>query len=127
MLRRWRRTTALFVLGAAVSPWLSAGVVALHMGRHAEGGRHEHHEDAATAVAVHGHPHEAGTPHHEHLLTLPAGVPLPARAALVPPWPAPLARMIEDATVAAVRLAPAVTAAGHDPPAGPHPVSILRI
>lgn len=121
---RWRRPAALLVLGAALSPCLAPGAIALHTERHSS--RHEEHGHGGMAVALHGHHHERGTPEHQHLLTLPMGAPTPAKASLAP-LPAALARMVAEAASAPVRLAAAVGAAGHDPPSVQRSSSILRI
>lgn len=125
MLGRTRRTAAVFLLGAAVSPWLSSGTVALHIGRHA-GHRHDGHEREASAAALHGHHHEVGTPDHQHLLTLPVAAPAPAKAVFAP-LPAALARII---ALAACESAGALTGFGGgapDPPSARRSPSILRI
>ncbi len=73
-MRRRRHGFALFVLGVAVFPWLSAAITALHSNGHAgHHGTHVHPADAMN-VAVHGHDHAPGTAEHEHILTLPGGV-----------------------------------------------------
>lgn len=120
----WRRPAALLVLGAALSPWLAAGAVALHAEDHSA--RHEERGDDDMAVALHGHHHETGTPVHQHVLTLPMAAPAPVKASLAP-LPAALARMVAEATVVLVKLAVPVGAAAHDPPSVPRSFSILRI
>jgi hypothetical protein len=120
-----RRMIAVFALVVAAAPWLSAGIVAVHLGYHDARGSEDRHQHEA-AVAGHGHHHEAGTPEHEHISTLPRDVLSPARIALVP-VPAILAHAATEVAASAIRFAVCVGAASHDPPSSPGPFRILRI
>ena len=126
MLPRQRRRTALFVLGAAAWPWVSACLVALHLAGHAS----EHEAGAratAAGLAAHGHHHEPGTPDHEHRMTLPGSPPPPAR---LPPAPLPPALMDlggRGRVRASTGLAPTFGLLGHDPPLVQRSHSILRV
>jgi len=125
MLARRRKMIALVVVGAAIHPWLAAAVVALHIEHHAEA-HHGPGPESGFAAALHGHHHEHGTPDHQHLLTLPAGTPPPARGTLTP-VPAVVADVAADVSTAAVRLATSAAGMGHDPPHAQRSFRILRI
>jgi hypothetical protein len=125
MLGRCRKISALVVVGAAIHPWLAAAIVAVQVSHHTE----RHHgpgPDSGFAAALHGHRHEHGTPDHQHLLTLPAGTPPPARVTLTPVLTV-VPDVPADVSTAAVRLAMTAAGMGHDPPPAQRSVRILRI
>jgi hypothetical protein len=124
MFGSWRRPAAIVVLGVTLSPWLGAGAVALHLEDHSAGHREAH--DDGMPVAVHGHHHAPGTPDHQHLLTLPAAAPAPARATLTPP-PWAFTRTPAGTAPARDRLVAGAAGLGHDPPSAHRSLPVLRI
>jgi hypothetical protein len=125
MLGRRRKRIALVVLGTVIHPWLAAAVVALHLEHHAES-RHTRDPESGFAAALHGHPHEHGTPDHQHLLTLTEGTSPPARGTLTP-VPVVLADVAADVSATAKGLATTAAGMGHDPPPAQRSFRILRI
>ena len=120
-----RKRIALLVVGAVIHPWLAAAVVALHLEHHADS-RDARGPESAFAGALHGHHHEHGTPDHQHLLTLPAGTPPPARGTLTPVL-AVVADVAADVSTIAKGLATTAAGMGHDPPPAQRSFRILRI
>jgi hypothetical protein len=125
MLGRRRKTIALVVVGAAIHPWLAAAVVALCLEHPAEP-HHARSPESGFAAALHGHYHEHGTPHHQHLLALTALTLPPDRGT---PTPVLVALADAAAGVSATAKGLATTAAGmgHDPPPAQRSFRILRI
>jgi hypothetical protein len=120
LVTRRRRITAIVALVAAASPWLIASLAAVHLEQHAD---RDHDHAREVAAAVHGHEHEAGTPEHQHLWTLPNGALAPDK--LLTPLPATPTRVADRVAFAAAGVVAGARAAGHDPPR--RSVSILRI
>jgi len=125
MLSWRRRGIALLVVGAAIHPWAAAAVVALHLEHHAEP-HHARDLESSFAAALHGHYHEHGTQDHQHLLTLPAGTPPPARGTLTPVL-AVVADVAADVSATARGLATTAAGMGHDPPPAQRSFQVLRI
>jgi hypothetical protein len=119
------RGIALAVLGTSAFPWLSIAGATLHLEAHAT--HHHRAETDATATVLHGHHHEAGTPDHEHHLTLAPVGPLPTRIA-IQSLPVALGGEASASGQVPDSIAAAVTGLGHDPPhRPPSSITILRV
>lgn len=95
-----RRALGTMALVTALAPWLATATVSIHLLADSDHAA-EHGAARDLEDALHGHRHEAATPHHQHVVILPAAQSLAARASYV---------VIAEAT-------PAPT-----PPASPVPV-----
>ena len=106
-------------------PWaLAMAVIAHHRHDHMQAA-HADDEHDAIAVALHGHHHEAGTAHHQHLFRVACASALPTKLLLALTLVS-FDRVV-DGVFSPIRRTPSASRIGHSPPAPALVSFVLRI